>query len=190
MLIVDPSADLPGDEDSPDNSRYGDYIRLHTSEWRPFDAFFTFSRVEFAAAALRVASSPIMSRPYVHPTDPRVVDVTFSVDQHGNPAVIVAIAVPLPHDLRKKALQEGWSSWHQNARQWYSPEDNDRPAAYATAHLIVPIDPETLPEPAYDSGDRAPRIETCRAALAAIVSRVNTHLDDVLLAAYAGGARA
>lgn len=95
-------------------------------------------------------------------------------------AVAVALAVPLPHNA-VTALGWHWRSWTVDGRsdRYASPEDNDRPAAYAKLTVRVPLAGRRLPEPRYH-GSGKPHLETAKEAVHLAVVQLNGALGELL----------
>nr|WP_042190921.1 hypothetical protein [Kibdelosporangium sp. MJ126-NF4]CEL19693.1 hypothetical protein [Kibdelosporangium sp. MJ126-NF4] len=145
------------DQASDGVSRYGAYLAQHRGLF--FDSAeeeLTQERLEFAAAAWRVASSPIMSPSFVKP-HPRVQSAEVMWDEYGRMAVDVVIATdqepPLPRELRFKA--RGWERDALSPGPWYDPQDPRHLTVLPTLLIRVPITPDVVVEPRYINGNPA-----------------------------------
>ncbi len=105
-------------------SRYGAYLRGHTELFDPWGEApdgITQDPGEFAIAALRVASGPIMSPGYVR-WHPRVLDHTVGYGEDPDPGrlvVKVTLATSLP-----LWLGSPWWSWTTHmGRDWSEPDE-------------------------------------------------------------------
>jgi hypothetical protein len=129
-------------------SRYGAYLRDHAEEFRTLfdqidDRAVTRDPGEFAAAAWKVATSPIMAPPYLGWTAERLISVSFSAGWESWLIAEVQVAVPRPQVLRDVAA--GFTDW---ARPSYpggtyegpSGAYMDRPALLTSAELAWRID--------------------------------------------------
>jgi hypothetical protein len=162
-------------------SRYGAYLRGHTEEFAPLygpDAGgITLDPGEFAAAAVRVATGPIMSPGYVR-WHPRVLDHTVSHGQDPDPGrlvcqVTLAISLPL-------WLGAPWWSWTQHpGRDWWEPGD-DRHAALARLELRWPLATSALPRPSTPAVPGQPNLRDARASVGALVAVINATAGPVL----------
>jgi hypothetical protein len=160
-------------------SRYGAYLRGHTEAFAPLhgpDAGgITLDAGEFAAAALRVATGPIMSPGYVR-WHPRVLDHTVGHGQDPEPGRLVCgvtLAISLP-----RWLGSPWRGWTQYlGRDWVEPGE-DRHAALARLELRWPLATSTLPRPRATPGE--PNLRDAKAAVAALVAAVNATAGPVL----------
>jgi hypothetical protein len=168
-------------------SRYGAYLRSHTEAFEPLhgpDAGgITLDAGEFAAAALRVATGPIMSPGYLR-WHPRVqgFNVGFGLDpEPGRLVCGVTLATSLP-----RWLGAPWRSWTQYlGRDWCEPGD-DRHAALARLELRWPVPVASLPRPGPPATPGEPNLRDAKASVAALVGETNQTAGPVL-AALEGG---
>jgi hypothetical protein len=162
-------------------SRYGAYLRSHAEAFAPFygpDASgITLDPGEFAAAALRVATGPIMSPGYVR-WHPRVLDQTVGHGQDPEPDRLVCqvtLAISLP-----QWLGPPWQGWTQYlGRDWVEPGD-DRHAALARLELHWPLASSALPRPGPPAVAGQPNLRDATAAVAVLVAQVNATAGPVL----------
>lgn len=169
-------------------SRFGAYLRQGAHRFLDWDDMPTRDPAAFAARAFEIATTPIMSPPYVV-THPRVITCVPHRDEDDRHALHIDMAMGLPARVRTE-LPGFWRGWQQTSGgMFYAPWDNDRPAAYATVTFRVPFPPvDHLPAPAYDHGaGRSPHIPTAQAALLALVAHANDALAGGLLATLTGG---
>jgi hypothetical protein len=161
-------------------SRYGAYLRGHTELFDPWGEApngITQDPGEFAAAALRVATGPIMSPGYVR-WHPRVLD--YTVGHGGDPEpgrlvcqVTVAISLPV-------WLGSPWWGWTQYlGRDWCEPDDG-RHAALASLALRWPLATSALPRPRPPATPGEPNLRDATAAVAALVAAINATAGPVL----------
>jgi hypothetical protein len=168
-------------------SRYGAYLRGHTEEFAPLygpDAGgITLDAGEFAAAALRVATGPIMSPGYVR-WHPRVLDHTVGHGQDPEPDRLVCqltLATSPP-----RWLGAPWQGWTQYlGRDWWEPDD-DRHAALARLQLRWPLHTSALPCPRPPTVPGQPNLRDAMAAVGALAAAINATAGPVL-AALEGG---
>ncbi|CAM4024086.1 hypothetical protein KIPE111705_36880 [Kibdelosporangium persicum] len=135
-------------------SRYGAYLAQKRGMFLDYgeDPTPTRDRLEFAAAAWEIASSPIMAPPYVR-THPRIQSAGVAWDDQGSMAIDVVIATedrPDLGDLRYKAA--GWGRDSLSPRRWFDPQDSSRLTVLPSVLIRVPITPGDVTEPAYVNG--------------------------------------
>ncbi len=171
-------------------SRYGAYLRGHAEEFEPWYGEeapdgITRDPGEFAAAAFRVATGPVMSPGYVG-WHPRVLD--FKVGRGDNPepgrlVCTVTLATSLP--LR---LSSPWWSWTSYlGRDWCEPDD-DRHAAMASLVLRWPLPVTSLPHPSTPTRPGVPNLADAKASVCALVAAFNATAGPVLAKLEAGEA--
>lgn len=167
---------------SDGRSRYGAYLAARTHLFREDDEPVT-DPVLFARLAFTIASSPIMAPGYVH-HHPRVLDVAWCRDDEGRTAVEVRLIAPLPEPIAAVIRRDRrlWADWSRPwpGDHWFAPYDNDRPGAYTTVTIRIPLDPTALLAPTYHRG--APDLATAQAAVRAVCGLLNTALADILAA--------
>jgi hypothetical protein len=162
-------------------SRYGAYLRSHAEAFAPFygpDASgITLDPGEFAAAALRVATGPIMSPGYLR-WHPRVLDHTVSHGENPEPDRLVCeltLALSVP-----RWLGPPWQGWTQHlGRDWCEPDD-DRHAALARLELRWPLHTSALPRPHPPGAPSEPNLRDATAAVAALAAAINATAGPVL----------
>jgi hypothetical protein len=182
-------ADWDRSQASDGVSRYGAYLRSHTQlfdPWRGEDApdGITQDPGEFAVAAFRVATGPIMSPGYVA-WHPRVLDHQVSHGDNPDPGrliVKVTLATALPLWLGSL-----WRSWTEYlGRDWREPDD-DRHAALARLVLRWPLPVVSLPHPSKPTRPGQPNLGDAKASVRALVDAINATAGPVL-ARLEGGA--
>jgi hypothetical protein len=164
-------------------SRYGAYLRGHAEAFEPLHGAdaggITLDAGEFAAAALRVATGPIMSPGYVR-WHPRVLDHSVGHGQDPEPdrlvcGITLATSLPL-------WLGAPWRSWTQYlGRDWCEPSD-DRHAALARLELRWPLATSALPRPGTPAALGEPNLRDATASVAALVGEINATAGPVLAA--------
>ena len=172
-------------------SRYGVYLRGHAElfdlSWEE-DAYGGITRDagEFAVAAFRVATGPIMSPGYVG-WHPRVLDHQVSHGDNPEPGRLicqVTLAVSLP--LR---LGSPWWSWTQYlGRDWCEP-DEDRHAALASLVLRWPLPIASLPRPDRPARSGVPNLGDAKASVRVLVAAINATAAPVLATLEGGAGR-
>jgi hypothetical protein len=172
-------------------SRYGAYLRGHTElfedPWRE-DApdGVTLDPGEFAVAAFRVATGPIMSPGYVR-WHPRVLDYQVSHGENPEPGrlvlqVTLAIALPL-------WLDSPWWSWTERFGDPWREPDDDRHAALARLELRWPLPVADLPRPRPPARPGQPNLHDAKASVLALVDAFNATAGPVLAEFEGGGDR-
>lgn len=162
---------------SDGNSRFGAYVRQRSTmfceDGHPVD-----DSVRFALTAWRIAQPPIMSPGYVR-SHPRVVNNREYWDDEGRVALAVDLAVELTAEI-SRSLGYIWNGWRAEgfSRQRIEPYDNDRPAAFTTLTVRVPIRADLLPPPAYRCA--FPATDNARLAVNAICELINQMVGPVL----------
>ncbi|WP_084427658.1 hypothetical protein [Kibdelosporangium aridum] len=168
------------DQASDGVSRYGAYLARHRGKFLDFDEQPTTGRLEFAANAWRVASSPIMAPPYVK-SNPRVQSAEVMWDEFGHMAVDVVIgakgALTLPRELRYKA--RGWQRDSLSPRRWFDPQDPQHLTVLPMVLVRVPITLGDLPEPVYRD-TATPETLTAKDAVWEICAMLNRVVAGVL----------
>jgi hypothetical protein len=169
-------------------SRYGAYLRGHTElfdPWREAPNGITEDPGEFAIAAFRVATGPIMSPGYLR-WHPRVLD--HRVDRGENPepgrlVCTVTLATSLP-----MWLGSPWWSWTSYlGHDWREPDDA-KYAALARLELRWPLPVATLPRPHRPARPGQPNLHDAKASVGALVAEINQTAGPVL-AKLEGGDR-
>src|SRR6266568_5239250 len=170
-------------------SRYGAYLRSHTElfdPWREATDGITRDPGEFAIAAFRVATGPIMSPGYVC-WHPRVLDHRVSHGDNPEPgrlvcSVTLATSLPL-------WLGSPWWSWTPYlGRDWCEPDD-DRHAALARLELRWPLATSALPRPRPPARSGQPNLRDAKASVRALVAAINTTAGPVLAKLEGGDQR-
>jgi hypothetical protein len=131
----------------------------------------------FALTAFEIGSPPIMSPGYLR-HHPRIQHVTRHRDDYGRYALAVELAASLPTGAPDYLSGWSWAGWCED-QGWSPPWDNDRPAAYTTLTIRMPVSADWLPKAAYDqSGNPSwPRV---RLAVRELCTRLSATLDGTL----------
>jgi hypothetical protein len=182
-------ADWDRSQASDGVSRYGAYLRGHTKlfdPWHGEDApdGITRDAGEFAIAAFRVATGPMMSPGYVR-WHPRALDHQVSHGDNPEPGrlvlqVTLAIALPL-------WLGSPWRSWTERFGDPWREPDDDRHAALARLALRWPLPVADLPRPRLPARAGQPNLHDAKASVRALVGEINATAGPVL-AKLEGGA--
>ena len=184
-------ADWDRSQASDGVSRYGAYLRSHAElfddPWGE-DApdGVTQDAGEFAVAAFRVATGPIMSPGYVR-WHPRVLDHKVSRGEDPEPGrlvvkVTLATAVPM-------WLGSPWWRWTERfGHPWREPDD-DRHAALASLALRWPLPVADLPRPRPPRRAGVPNLADAEASVRALVAEINATAGPVLAKLEGGAGR-
>jgi hypothetical protein len=181
---IDPDYDRAQASDG--HSRYGAYLRDHAhlfDPWQDAPDGVTRDPVEFAMAAVRVATGPIMWPGFVR-WHPRVCGYgTEPSDHDGRLVVSVTLAAPAPPALAAGA----WRGWERGYRdQFLEPEDRG-PVALGRLELRWPLAGEQLHRPTRPQVPGRPNLVDATTAVAVVVGSVNHPAGPVLAALEAGG---
>lgn len=174
-------------------SRYGVYLRQNIDRFAEWGELVTADVGMFARAAWQVATSPVMTPPYLDWTAERVQSVTLSLSEHDASLIAcVQVAVPRPAALADVRGFADWDRGDRLNRGYHEPYDDAlaaRPAMLTSTTLLFAIPPRELYPP-----QNAPEL-TVRDAKKA-VKRLAAVLDERLApivraldAAPAGAAR-
>ncbi len=172
-------------------SRYGAYLRGHAGLFAPGHGEdapegITQDAGEFAIAAFRVATGPVMSPGYVR-WHPRVLDHQVGRGEDPEPGrlvcrVALAIALPL-------WLGSPWWSWTERfGNPWRQPDD-DRHAALASLVLRWPLPVAELPRPGEPARPGLPNLGDAQASVRALVAAINATAGPVLAELEGGAGR-
>jgi hypothetical protein len=176
---IDPDYDRANASDG--QSRYGAYVRDHAQRFDPWQDApdgVTTDPVEFAVAAFRVATRPIMWPGYVC-WHPRVCGYgTERSDHDGRLVVSVTLATPAPLRL------PGWSwrSWDRDFHDHFLEPEDRGPVALGRLELRWPLGSEQLHRPARPRVPSCPNLVDATTAVAAVVGSANHTVGPVLAA--------
>ncbi|WP_327073855.1 hypothetical protein OG196_23510 [Kitasatospora purpeofusca] len=190
LAIVDDIRDR--EQASDGHSRYGAYLAQHADDFHEDGA--PLRPVEFAIAAWRTATAPVMAPGYVA-VRPDVYPLDVYRDHHGNPGFCAKVGLRHgdlarrpDHRLRARDWErDPWGRHDDPFPVLISPERTDRPAVLVAATLLLPIPDDILLRPTAARPGRTLTHEA-KQVVAALAAHANTHLsplvDDLL-----GGAR-
>ncbi|MER7579963.1 hypothetical protein [Kitasatospora sp. NPDC097691] len=188
LVIVDDTADRENASDG--HSRYGAYIAHHAADFHDDDQ--PLRPVDFAAAAWRTATSPVMAPGYAV-VRPDLDRVEVYVD-HDDCAHFCA-KVGLRHSAltrRPAGRPLDWerAPWSRSNEPWpvlVSPERTDRPAVLVTATVLLPIPDSILITPTTARPGHT-LTHQAKTVVGALAEYANAHLAP-LVADLLGGAR-
>lgn len=124
-------------------SRYGVYLRQNIDRFADWGELVTADPGMFALAAWQVATSPIMSPPYLDWTTERVQSVTFSLSEHDASLIArVQVAVPRPAalaDVRGFAEWDRGERWNRGYYEPYGDALARRPAMLTSTTLLFAV---------------------------------------------------
>ena len=159
-------------------SRFGNYLRQHAKSFRdPWDDDMRAGSVDFAAAAWRVACSPIMAPGYVR-MRPDITAVTVGCDESGEGLRHLAVEVRLPHPALAAredlyALDDWARDRHFGEQPEYYAGVVKRPTLLATARLLIPFWGEDVPAHPDRAFTGTVDVAHAKASVAALVALVN-----------------
>jgi hypothetical protein len=175
--------------------RYGAYLRLHAERFRPLwdesraAGGITLDPVEFAAAAVAVATGPVMSPGYVR-WHSRVVGYAVGFGEDPEPGRLVCsvtLATPPPPGLSGRWVGWHWVDWVDGRRPVEPPAG--RHAALGRLELRWPVEGRRLPQPYAPQQPGIPNLHDAQAAVRAVVEEINATAGPVLAALEGGGRR-
>jgi len=170
--------DYDRDYASDGTSRYGAYLHDHAALFDPWGEApdgVTSDPVEFAIAAFKVATGPIMGPGYIR-WHGRVQghDVLRS-NYDGRLILQVTLAVPSP-----VRLPWDWRGWERDFYDRYLEPDDRRPVGLARLELRWPVGTEQLCVPAPPKVGGVPNLADATRAVAVLVEQVNATVGPVL----------
>jgi hypothetical protein len=161
-------------------SRYGAYLAGHAGLFDPWGdagpSGITRDPVEFAAAALRVATGPVMSPGYVRWHGRVIGHAAARGEQDGRLVLAVTLACPAP-----ARLPGYWQGWEREVGGWWVEPRDDRPVGLCRLELRWPV-----PTPAPPRLAEIPNLADARRAVAVLVEQVNVAARPVLADLEAG----
>jgi hypothetical protein len=170
--------DYDRDYASNRHGRYAAYLVGHSDLFDPWGEApdgVTRDLVEFAVAAFKVATGPIMSPGYVR-WHGRVQDHHAGrSEDDGRLLLSVTLAVPSP-----VRLPWSWRGWERDFHDRYLEPDDRRPVGLCRLELRwpVPTDMLAVPTPAKVAG--VPNLRDATGAVRVLVEQVNTTVGPVM----------
>ncbi|AUY50986.1 hypothetical protein [Streptomyces sp. CB01881] len=187
LVVTDDTADRERAGDG--HSRYGAYLAQHAGDFH--DDGEPLRPVDFAAAAWRTATTPVMSpgyaavRPDIHPLD-------VYRDHHGGAQFCAKVGLrhaALTSRPAGRPLDWQLDSWTHAGESWTclaGPERTDRPAVLVAATVLLPIPDGILIRPTAVRPGRTLTHEA-KTVVAALAQYANQHLTP-LVNGLTGGA--
>jgi len=170
--------DYDRDYASDRTSRYGAYLHDHAAlfdPWAEAPDGVTGDPVEYAVAAFRVATGPIMSPGYLR-WHGRVCDYGASRSEHdGRLVVAVTLAV-----LSPVRLPWDWRGWERDFHGRYLEPDDRRPTGLCRLELRWPVPTEQLAVPAPPKRPGVPNLRDATRAVESLVAAINATAGPVL----------
>ncbi|MFG2903685.1 hypothetical protein ACGF13_01265 [Kitasatospora sp. NPDC048286] len=176
VIIVDNLADRRDASDG--HSRYGAYIAHHADRFHEDGE--PLRPVDFAAAAWRTATSPVMAPGYAV-VRPDLDRVEVYVDHDGGAQFCAKVGLrhnALAHRPTGRLLDWERSPWSRPGESWpalVSPERTDRPAVLVTATVLLPIPDTILVAPTTARPGRT-LTDEAKAVVAALAEHANRNL--------------
>ncbi|GAA3019411.1 hypothetical protein GCM10010519_56000 [Streptomyces lactacystinicus] len=188
LVTADDSADR---EDASDGySRYGAYIAQHAADFR--DDGQPLRPVDFAAAAWRTATSPVMAPGYVT-VRPDLHQIEVYIDHCGGAQFCAKVGLrhnALAHRPNGRSRDWERAPWSRPGEPWpvlAAPDRTDRPAVLVTATVLLPIPDSILTAPTAAAPGRTLTGEA-KTVVGALAEHANAHLAP-LVNELLGGAR-
>jgi hypothetical protein len=160
-------------------SRYGAYLRDHAELFDPWEDApdkVTGDSVEFAAAAFRCATGPIMGPGYVR-WHGRVCDYGASRSEHDG-RLVLSVTLAMPAPLRLPGWS--WRGWQRDFHGDYLEPEDRGPVALARLELRWPMATEQLPTPTPPRRPGVPNLRDATRAVEALVAAINATVGPVL----------
>jgi hypothetical protein len=196
--------DLEYDEDqaSDRQSRYDVYLRQGARMFEDDDTGgIVTDPVRFAAAALQIASPPIMAPGLVRYHE-RVLTVRGERDDWDGENLLVAVDLvsAWPAAAERDLAAAGWDRWRRDMAfgGWHSPQNETgrpRPVALATLQMAFPIPARDLPPGRADPRwthlpqPGPPDLDTAMQAVQVVATAVDQHVGPIVAALDARGSR-
>jgi hypothetical protein len=159
-------------------SRYGAYLTGHAElfdPWGEAPGGVTGDPVEFAIAAFRIATGPIMSPGYVR-WHGRVCDHAATRSDHDS-GLLLSVTLAVPSPLR---LPWSWRGWERDFHGRYLEPDDRRPVGLARLELRWPVATDQVPTPGRLRRPGLPNLRDATGAVEALVEQVNATCGPVL----------
>jgi hypothetical protein len=168
------------------HGRYAAYLVDHAELFDPWKEAgpggVTRDPVEFAIAAFRVATGPIMSPGFLR-WHPRVCDYAASRSDHdGRLVMSVTLAAPAP--LRLPGWW--WRGWERDFYDRYLEPEDRGPVALGRLELRWPVADDQLPLPGPPRRAAIPNSADATRAVAVLASQINATVGPVLAALEVG----
>ncbi|RKE19627.1 hypothetical protein [Streptomyces sp. TLI_171] len=178
---------------SDGRSRYGSYLALNARHLH--DDGEPLSPAAFAAAAWRIATSPVMAPGYVR-IRPDLASFAAQAAEYDPDVLLLRLTVPLRHQAlahRPTGRPADWSTYRsawtdEQFAARVEPEHFDRTALLLTAELIRPVPDELLFDPS--TARPGPRMtHEAKQVVHSLAEYANTHVGPAVASLLAGGAR-
>ncbi len=161
-------------------SRYGAYLRNRVSEFWDYDGTVA-SPVEFAAAAWRNATGPVMGSGYAE-IRADINSIRITAGEFGEDDYAIEVTIPLHRSALKPfpshlGLPE-LGDWHwegspfSDHKGFFDPKYT-RPALLTTARLLIPVTDAMLPMPDPDTPAGTVHLADAKASVRAVADIVN-----------------
>ena len=172
LALVDDDYDR--DNASDRYSRYGAYVAQHAGD---FDAWSPqpLTAAEFATAAWRIATSPIMSPGYVR-IRPDLYGIGLNISEDDPSLLVARISVPLPHSQLRTRLPYEFRDWeHSSYREHPYPEfvypPDSNVSVLTAASVSVPMSDRNLLAPKHLRGRGL--VDEARQAVRLLATQIN-----------------
>jgi len=164
-------------------SRYGAYLRNNHLEFRDWDGSVA-PAVEFAAAAWRTATGPVMGPGYAE-IRADINGIRITADESGEGNYAIEVDIPLTHRALKPMFPSylglaDFGDWHTEGspfsehRSFWDPKYTQA-ALLTTTRLLIPVVDTMLPTPDPDTPVGTVCLADAKAAVRAVANIVNRH---------------
>lgn len=163
LVRVDEDGDRSGASDG--HSRYGVYLSQRLDEFHDYDSTDApLTTEEFAAAAWRVATPPVLTGYVLLRPDVQSIEAVWNENEDGDGSLAFKVSVPLwfgdlPSDRRPRYPWQDWTTQYDIAtrddkyRRASEPVlKPGRPAVLTVANLLIPAADWDLPVPQHIRG--------------------------------------
>jgi hypothetical protein len=159
-------------------SRYGAYLRDHSrlfDPWAEAPNGITRDPVDFAIAAFKVATGPIMAPGLVR-WHGRVCDYAATW-REPDAGLLLSVTLAAPSPGR---LPWHWRGWERDFHgDWLEPDDG-RPVGLTRLELRWPVPSDQLPTPRQPRRPGVPNLADATGAVAVLVEQVNATVGPIL----------
>ncbi|MEV5568707.1 hypothetical protein AB0L06_01545 [Spirillospora sp. NPDC052269] len=181
------------DRASDGKSRYGVYLRQNLHQFDPWgENTIGTDPVEFVAAAWQVATSPVMSPPYLHCRWDRLLSTRILRAENGAALANLELVSSTPSQLELAGLARSWNSWSHSPSlgAYLEPSEQmmaQRPTLLPCMSLLCPVQADQLykPSPALNGMpteqlDEDLLTSEAKHAVATLATTLNTFLEGVV----------
>ncbi|MEU3986392.1 hypothetical protein AB0F77_41120 [Streptomyces sp. NPDC026672] len=179
------SVDEPGDRSgaSDGHSRYGVYLSQRLEDFRDETPGTPLPTEEFAAAAWRVATPPILTGYVALRPDLQGIEAVWAENEDGDGSLAFKVSVPLwfrdlPADRRPRHPWQDWTTRYDIAARgekyrhpWEPDLKPGRPAVLTVSNILISATGWDLPTPKHTEGRGL--VEDAKRVVHEVARRVN-----------------